>query len=117
MAFVASLLTTVAGNALAQKPIAVRIDAIDPEVHSITIAFRDTTRTLPMAATMRVAVDGQEADVADIRPGDHATVMYDKAAHAMVSVDVWRDKPADVRQQLLADGGFEPISDAANLLR
>ena len=106
-----------AGHVLAQKPIAVRIDAIDLDANSITIAFRDTPRTLPMAATVRVAVDEQEAAVADIRPGDSATVVYDKAAHAIVSADVWRNKPADARQQLLADGGFELISDAANLLR
>ena len=105
------------GHVLAQKPIAVRIDAIDLDANSITIAFRDTPRTLPMAATVRVAVDEQEAAVADIRPGDSATVVYDKAAHAIVSADVWRNKPADARQQLLADGGFELISDAANLLR
>ena len=116
-AFAASLLAVVAGDALGQKPVAVRIDAIDPAEKSITIAFRDTPRTLPMSTTMRVAVDGREAAVTDIRPGDSATVVYDKTAHAMVSVDVWRDKPADVRQQLLADGGFERISDAANLLR
>ncbi len=116
-AFVASLVITVAGNALAQQPVAVRIDAIDPDEKSITITFRDTPRTLPIATTIRVAVDGREAALGDIRPGDAATIVYDKASHSMVSVDVWRDRPADVRQQLLADGGFELISDAASLLR
>jgi hypothetical protein len=117
IAFVSLLLITAAGAALAQKPVAVRIDAIDREANSITITFRDTLRTLQMAASTRVAVDEREAAFADIRPGDAATVVYDKAAHAMVSVDVWRDKPADARHQLLADGGFDRISDAANLLR
>ncbi|MEI6505199.1 MAG: hypothetical protein WCO90_04880, partial [Planctomycetota bacterium] len=102
---------------MAQKPVPVRIDAIDLNANSVTITFRDTPRTLPMAATMRVAIDEREAAIAEIRPGDAAMVVYDKAACAVVSVDVWRDKPADVRQQLLADGGFERISDAANLLR
>jgi len=111
------LLTTVAGNVLAHAPVAVHIDAVDLEQKSITIRFRDTPRTLPMATEMRVAVDGREAAVTEIRPGDAATIVYDKTSHSMVSVDVWRDKPAEVRQQLLADGGFELISDAANLRR
>ena len=68
-AFVASLLITVAGNALAQQPVAVRIDAIDLNGKSITITFRDTPRTLPIATTIRVAADGREAALGDI-PGD-----------------------------------------------
>lgn len=106
-----------ATHVFAQKPVVVRIDSVDPAANSITITFRDTPRTMPISATMRVTVDEREAAVSEIRPGDAATVVYDKTVHAMVSVDVWRDKPADVRQQLLADGGFERISDAANLLR
>jgi len=104
-------------HVFAQKPVAVRIDAVNAESKAIAITFRDSPLVLSIAPFIRVTVDEREANVADIRPGDAATVVYDKASHAVVSVDVWREKSADVRQQLLADGGFERISDAANLLR
>ncbi|MEI6239052.1 MAG: hypothetical protein WCR51_01550 [Planctomycetia bacterium] len=115
-AILLALLLIPAGRTFAQKPVAVRIDGVDPKANSITITFRDAARTMQMASTMRVTVDDHEATVADIRPGDAATVVYDKTVHAMVSVDIWRAKPVDVRHQLLADGGFEQISDAASLL-
>jgi hypothetical protein len=105
------------GSAVAQKPVTVRIDAVDLAEKSITITYSETVRKMPIAPAMRVTVDDRDATVADIRPGDNATVVYDKNVHAMVRADIWRDKPVDIRLELLEDGGFERISDAANLLR
>lgn len=115
--FLLAVLLLPSGQACGQKPVSVLIDAVDADRNAITIQYRDAPRMMPMSPAMRVTVDDREASVADIRPGDRATVVYDKAVHAMVSVEIWRDKPPDVRQQLLADGGFERISDAANLMR
>jgi hypothetical protein len=110
-----SLLLVPSAPIFAQKPVAVRIDAVDPVAKSITVTFRETQRTMPIAPTMRIWVNEREAAVTDIRPGDAATVVYDKTVHAMVTVDVWRDTPARIRHQLLTDGGFELATDAANL--
>jgi hypothetical protein len=103
--------------AFAQQPVVVRIDAVDPEHGALTIMHRDTIRMMPMATAMRVTVDDREATPADIRPGDTATVVYDKTVHGLTRVDVWRKMPPDIRWELLEDGGFEQLSDAANLLR
>lgn len=103
--------------AFAQRPVVVRIDAVDSDRGVVTINHRDTARTMPMASSMRVTVDDHEATPSDIRPGDTATVVYDKTVHGLTRVDVWREKPPDIRLELLEDGGFERISDAANLLR
>ena len=72
-----------------QKPAHVRVNAVDPHANLITIALRDTSRTLPMATMMRVAVDGRKAAFVDMPPGDAVTVVYGKAGHAMVSGDAW----------------------------
>lgn len=100
----------------AQKPIVVRIGAVDAGRGVLTVSHRDQERALSMASGVQVAVDGRDATSSDIRPGDSATVVYDRSARVVTSVDVWREMPPDVRVELLQDGGFERISDAANLL-
>jgi len=103
--------------AFAQQPIVVRVDAIDKERQVVTINHRKIARTLPMATAMPVTVDDRDAMLSDIRSGDTATVVYDKKARTLTRIDVWRNRPPDVRWELLEDGGFEQISDAANMLR
>ncbi len=106
-----------AGIAVAQKPVIVRVDAVDLQEGSITVTYLKSVRKMPISPEMRVTVDDRDATAADIRSGDTATVVYDKNVHAMGQVDVWREKKPEVRLELLEDGGFERISDAANLLR
>lgn len=101
--------------AVGQTPVSVTIDAVDVAAQAITVNHRDTARTMPMAPGMTVTLDGRNASVQDIRSGDRATVVYDRNLHAMVSVQVWRDKIPDAQRELLVGGDFERISDAANL--
>jgi hypothetical protein len=104
-------------RAFAQKPVVVTVDAVNPSESAIAVRFRDAARSMAMSPAMRVAVDDREATVAEILPGDKATVLYDKASRSIVSVEVWREMTPDIRVQLLEDGGFERASDSANLLR
>lgn len=100
----------------AQKPVVVRIEAVDAARGALTISHRDQERVVSMASGVRVTIDDHDATSSDIRPGDSATVVYERSARTVSSIDVWREKPPDVRVELLQDGGFESVSDAANLL-
>lgn len=106
-----------AGKAVGQMPVMVAVDAVNQGATAITVRFRDVVRSMALSPALRVTVDDRDATVAEIRPGDTAAVVYDKASRTIVSVDVWREMTPDIRVQLLEDGGFERASDAANLLR
>lgn len=110
------LVLCTAPKAFGQKPVAVTVDAVNLSESAIVVRFRDAARSLALSPALRVTVDERDATPADIRPGDEAAVLYDKASRAVVSIDVWREKTPDIRVQLLEDGGFERASDAANLM-
>ncbi len=111
------LVLCTAPKAFGQKPAAVTVDAIGPSKGAITVRFRDAARSMALSPALRVTVDDRDAALADIRPGDKATVLFDKVSRSIVSVEVWREKMPEIRLELLEDGGFERASDAANLLR
>jgi hypothetical protein len=111
------LMLYTATKAFGQKPMVVTVDAVNPSESAITVKFRDAARSMALSPALRVTLDDREATLAEIRSGDKASVLYDKASRSIVSVEVWREKPPDIRMQLLEDGGFERAIDAANLLR
>lgn len=105
-----------APKAFGQKPVAVTVDAVYPRESAIAVRLNDAVRSMALSPALRVTVDDRDAALADIRPGDKATVLYDKRSQSIVSVEVWREKIPEIRLELLEDGSFERASDAANLL-
>ncbi len=121
--FVLVLATVVAaalhGHAHGQAATRVVVEAVDAAKSQIVVRRAENRWTLPVSPNVRIAVDGREATLAEITSGVVADVVFDKTADAVVSMAIsWSDQqpasPPDVRQ-LVRDGDFERITDAANI--
>jgi hypothetical protein len=116
----ATVLVAVHSAAYGQAATRVVIEAVDAEKPQIVVRWSEDSWTLPVAPSAKITVDGQVATLAEITSGVAADVVFDKAVDAVVSVTISRDdqRPAvtpEVRQ-LVQDGAFERITDAANII-
>jgi hypothetical protein len=107
------------GHAHGQAATRVVVEAVDAAKSQIVVRRAENLWTLPVSPNVRIAVDGREATLAEITSGVVADVVFDKTADAVMSVAIsWSDQqpasPPEVRQ-LVRDGGFERITDAANV--
>lgn len=110
------------GHAIARGQATTRVvvDAVNPAKSQIVVRRAEKFWTLPVSPNVRITVDGRDATFAEITSGAVADVVFDKTVDAVMSVAISMSNqqpalPRDVRQ-LVRDGSFERISDAANFI-
>jgi hypothetical protein len=95
------------------------LEGVDAAKSQIVVRRAENLWTLPVSPNVRIAVDGRKATLADLTSGVVADVVFDKTADAVMSVAILRSdqQPASPPEgrQLIRDGDFERITDAANL--
>lgn len=96
------------------------VEAVDAAKRQIVVRRSDDVWTLPVSPDVEVMVDGRAVGLDGMISGVTADVVFDKAADAVVRVAVTRDDqlpaaPPSARE-LIRDGGFERITDAANII-